>query len=147
MSQPPPPVTFQSMSTGPGCLVRLIWYIFIGWWLSGIFIAVGWALMVTVIGIPIGLWFLHRVPWAQTLRPRNEVIAWSHDESGAVTVTRVTTPQYPILLRAIYILLVGWWLGAIWLGIAWALGLLIVTLPISILMIDRSPFLVSLERN
>ncbi|CAN5784259.1 hypothetical protein BH23CHL4_BH23CHL4_30650 [soil metagenome] len=141
------PIDFKTMATGPGCLVRLLWYLFIGWWLSGIFIAIGWALMVSVIGAPIGLWFLHRVPWAQTLRPRNETISWTYDDSGAVTITRAQPAQVPLLIRVVYVILIGWWLGAIWLAIAWALGLLIVTLPISILMIDRSPAMVSLQRN
>ena len=42
---------------------------------------------------------------------------------------------------------IGWWWGAIWLAIAWLMGLLLITLPISILMIDRSPAMVSLQRH
>ena len=141
------PVQVQQFASGPGCLVRILWYVFIGWWLSGIFIAIGWALTVSIIGLPLGLWFLHRVPWAQTLRPRTEVITWSHDEYGDVTVSRTTVRQLPWYVRLLYIVLIGWWWGAIWLAIAWVLGLLIVTLPISILMIDRSPAMVSLQRN
>jgi uncharacterized membrane protein YccF (DUF307 family) len=146
MSQPPPPVHVYQASNNPGCLVRGIWYIFIGWWLSGIFIAIGWLLMVTVIFIPLGLWFLHRVPWAQTLRPRNDELTYAWVD-GELVVTQSGVPQHPWFVRLVYIVFVGWWWGAIWLAIAWVMGLLIVTLPISILMIDRSPAMVSLQRN
>ena len=146
-ASPPPPVTVVQASSNPGCLVRAIWYIFIGWWLSGIMIAIGWALVVTVIFLPVGLWFLHRVPWAQTLRPRTTEFTTVYYPDGAVRVTETTIPQHPWYVRLVYIVLIGWWWGAIWLAIAWALGLLIVTLPISILMIDRSPAMVSLQRN
>jgi branched-chain amino acid transport system permease protein len=47
----------------------------------------------------------------------------------------------------IYIVFIGWWWGAIWLAVAWALGAAIITLPISVIMIDRSPAMVSLQRN
>jgi hypothetical protein len=139
-------VQFQQMSNNPGCLVRGLWYIFIGWWLSAIMIAIGWALVVTVIFLPVGLWFLHRVPWAQTLRPRTNEFTVTY-EDGATRVTETRIPQHPWYIRLIYIVLIGWWWGAIWLSIAWALGVLIVTLPISIIMIDRSPAMVSLQRN
>jgi uncharacterized membrane protein YccF (DUF307 family) len=132
---------------GPGCLVRVLWYIFIGWWLSGIMIAIGWALVVTVLFLPVGLWVLHRVPWAQTLRPRTMEFTTSYAPDGAVMVTETSIPQHPWYVRLVYIVFVGWWWGAIWLAIAWVLGLLIVTLPISILMIDRSPAMVSLQRH
>ena len=151
MSQLPPTQPNQTViiaqgGNDPGCLVRLIWYIFVGWWLSGIMIAIGWALMVTVVFLPVGLWFLHRVPWAQTLRPRTTEFTYTYEE-GAVRVTETGIPQHPWFIRLLYIVFIGWWWGAIWLTIAWLLGLLIVTLPISILMIDRSPAMVSLQRN
>lgn len=147
MAQSPPSSTvFVRQPNDPGCLLRILWYVLVGWWLSGIMIAIGWALMVTVVFLPAGLWFLHRVPWAQTLRPRTRELH-SEYRDGAVFVSESTIPQYPWYVRLVYIVLIGWWWGAIWLTIAWALGLLLVTLPLSILMIDRSPAMVSLQRN
>jgi hypothetical protein len=133
-------------SGNPGCLVRVLWYLLVGWWLSAIFIAIGWALVVTVILLPVGLWFLHRVPWAQTLRPRTREFHTEYRD-GATLVTETTIPQHPWYVRLVYIVFVGWWWGAIWLSVAWALGMLLITLPISILMIDRSPAMVSLQRH
>ena len=34
----------------PGCLVQLLWFALVGWWVGEIWIAVAWFLMVTVIG-------------------------------------------------------------------------------------------------
>ncbi len=143
---PPQTVHIHQSSNNPGCLTRGVWFIFIGWWLSALMITIGWALVVSVIGLPLGLWFLHRVPWAQTLRPRSQDFMEVY-EDGVLTIKVSRTPQYPWVIRLLYIVLIGWWWGAIWLSIAWMLGILIVTLPISIMMIDRSPAMVSLQRN
>jgi uncharacterized membrane protein YccF (DUF307 family) len=39
---------------GPSLLVRFIWWLFIGWWASGIAVGVAWVALVTIIGIPLG---------------------------------------------------------------------------------------------
>lgn len=139
-------VHFHQSSTDPGCLVRGIWYVFVGWWLSAIMISIGWFLVVTILFLPLGLWFLHRVPWAQTLRPHTRQFQTTY-ASGSVMVTETGARQHPWYVRLLYVVLVGWWWGAIWLVIAWFLGVLIITLPLSIMMIDRSPGMVSLQRN
>jgi hypothetical protein len=138
------PVIVQS--NDPGWPLRIIWFLLVGWWLSAIFIFIGWALMVTVVLAPFGLWFLHRVPWAQTLRPRSGEYVTEY-RNGQMVLARTQVPQYPWFIRLIYIVFIGWWWGAIWLAVAWALGAAIITLPISVIMIDRSPAMVSLQRN
>ena len=50
-----------------GCLVRAIYFILIGWWFSCFWTNVGWFFMVTIIGLPIGLWMLNRLPAVTTL--------------------------------------------------------------------------------
>jgi hypothetical protein len=139
-----PPIIVQPRD--PGWPLRIIWFLLVGWWLSAIFIIVGWALMVTVVLAPLGLWFLHRVPWAQTLRPRSGDYVTEY-QNGQMMLVRTSVPQYLWFIRLIYIVFIGWWWGAIWLAVAWALGAAIITLPISVIMIDRSPAMVSLQRN
>lgn len=39
--------------------------------------------------------------------------------------------------RALWFIFVGWWLGAIWMTVAYILCLLILTMPIGIMMFDR----------
>ena len=38
---------------GPNLLVRFIWWLFIGWWASGIAVAIAWVALITIIGIPL----------------------------------------------------------------------------------------------
>ncbi|MCD6028515.1 MAG: hypothetical protein K0S78_689, partial [Thermomicrobiales bacterium] len=40
----------------PNLILRVIWFVLVGWWLTGILSAAAWALNATVIGLPLGLW-------------------------------------------------------------------------------------------
>ena len=121
---------------GPGFLVRIVWYILVGWWLSGIAISVGWFLAVTIIGLPIAFATFNRIPAVMTLRGRT--LTYEATVKDGVTYMKGRRPdQPPLLVRAIYFLLVGWWLGAIWMGLAWLISLPIITLPLGIWMMNR----------
>jgi hypothetical protein len=65
-----PPVEPVETKTGPGLLVRAVWFVFVGWWLSAIVSAIAWVALVTIIGIPLGIWLINRIPTVITLRPR-----------------------------------------------------------------------------
>ena len=137
--QAQPVVVRQS---GPGLLVRALYFILFGLWFSGIWAVVAWILCVTVIGLPLGLWMLNRLPQVVTLRPsRNDLVVMP---TGRVIERNV--PQTPFLLRAIYFLLIGWWLSAIWIAIAWALNASIIGMVIGFWMFDRVPALITLAR-
>lgn len=49
-------------------LLRVLWFALVGWWLGLLCFKVGYLLCLTVIGTPLGVWFLHRVPLAMTLK-------------------------------------------------------------------------------
>jgi uncharacterized membrane protein YccF (DUF307 family) len=127
-------------------LLRAIWFLFVGWWLSAIFITVGFALLVLVITIPFGLYILHRVPQAQTLRQRTASFKTEYRE-GAIHFTEGNQPQYRWYARAVYFLFIGWWFTAVWLYAAWFIGLLVITMPLSVWMIDRTPAVLTLQRR
>ncbi len=61
-------------------------------------------------------------------------------------VVAVSRPQQPFLLRALYFLLVGWWLSAIWIAVAWALCASIIGLVIGFWMLNRTAAVVSLAQ-
>lgn len=63
-----PPVMVDVQDSGPGWLVRALWFIFIGWWLGLIWLHIGFALCVTGIFLPVGLLMLNRLPTVLTLR-------------------------------------------------------------------------------
>ncbi|MCC7022877.1 MAG: hypothetical protein IT338_08620 [Thermomicrobiales bacterium] len=115
----------------PNLLLRVVWFILVGWWLTGILSAAAWALNATIIGLPIGLWIINRLPFAATLRP---VESFYRVESGNV-VSGVR--QRPFLIRAIYFILIGWWLSGLWMALAYAFLVSIIGMPLAFWMYGR----------
>jgi uncharacterized membrane protein YccF (DUF307 family) len=152
MSTPPPIAPSASGATdtvyarGPGLLVRAIWWIFIGWWASGIAVAIAWIALITIIGIPLGIWIINRLPSILTLRPRTRAWSLGQDEKGMAVLTDRGRPQVAWPLRGIWFVVVGWWASAIWMGLAWLIQLTIIGIPIALLMFNRTPFIASLYR-
>lgn len=60
------------IKTGPHILVRAVWYLLVGWWLTGIAMAVAWLAAIIVVGLPLTFYLVNRVPTALTLRPRGD---------------------------------------------------------------------------
>lgn len=48
-------------------LVRLVWFVFVGWWASFIWANVANLFAVTIIGLPVAIWMLHRLPFVLSL--------------------------------------------------------------------------------
>jgi uncharacterized membrane protein YccF (DUF307 family) len=137
------PTIVVQQKQGPGLLLRALYFIFFGLWFSGIWAAVAWFLCVTVIGLPLGLWMLNRLPQVATLRPqRSDLVITATGERYQVDL-----PQRPFLIRAIYFVLVGWWLSAIWISIAWALCASVIGLLPGFWMLNRVPATVTLART
>lgn len=126
----------------PGCLIQLLWFALIGWWLGQLWIAIAWALMVSIIGIPIAVIMLNKIPAVMALRNPDSLMV---TRKGDVVVVS-ESPQHNLLIRAIYFLLIGWWFSGIWLEVAYALCLTIIGLPLGFWMFDRVPGIVSLRR-
>lgn len=141
-----PTMVFTHQQTGPGFFVRALWYVFIGWWAAGLAIAVAYLAMAVIIGLPLAFAIFNRLPTILTLRPRTS--RWSARTEGDVTFVELGHErQRPWWQRAIYFLLVGWWFGAIWLLFAWAISILIVTLPLTFWMFNRASGVITLHRH
>jgi len=125
----------------------VLWFVFIGWWAGQVWIFIAWLLMLSVIGIPLGIMMMNKVP--QVIALRGESTALTVTSVGGETVVSVggQVPQHNIILRAIYFLLIGWWLSAFWMELAYAICLTIIGLPVGFWMFDRVPALVSLRRS
>ncbi|MCS6848728.1 MAG: YccF domain-containing protein [Anaerolineae bacterium] len=132
------PIVYEQTNR-PGCLLQILWFVFIGWWLGAIWVAVAWLLCLTIIGLPLGAAMLNNVPQVMALRGRR-LVQVSPD--GSVS----NAPQINFFIRAIYFLLIGWWLSAIWMVVAYALCLTIIGLPLGFWMFDLVPTLVTLKR-
>ncbi len=48
-------------------LLRLIYFLLIGWWFSLLWSLLAWLLCVSIIGLPFGVWMLNRLPEVTTL--------------------------------------------------------------------------------
>jgi uncharacterized membrane protein YccF (DUF307 family) len=48
-------------------LIRLLYFVLIGWWFSLLWAIVAWIISATVIGLPVGIWMFNRLPAVTTL--------------------------------------------------------------------------------
>lgn len=142
----PPVIVMNMKHSGPPLIVRAFWWLFVGWWLSAIVAIVGWFFIATLILMPIGIWFIHRIPQAQTLRPRTRGFH-TEFQNGAVVFTESTIPQHPWYVRVLYTVCIGLWIGLPWILLGWALGWTLILLPLSIWMLDRAPAVTTLQRH
>jgi uncharacterized membrane protein YccF (DUF307 family) len=131
--------------SGPGCLIQALWFIFIGWWLGAISIAVAWFLNITIIGLPIGLSILNNIPRILSLQPPRREIQVLH-VGGETRITESSLPQRNFLLRALYFVFIGWWWSAIWLVVAYILCITVILIPLSLEMFRLTPFMTTLKR-
>jgi uncharacterized membrane protein YccF (DUF307 family) len=123
-------------------LLRVVYFILFGLWFSGLWAAIAWVLCVTIIGLPIGLWMLNKLPQVTTLRPeRNDLVI---STSGEIFVRH--REQHNFLVRALYFLLIGWWFSALWMSLAWALSASIIGLPFAFWMLNQVPAIITLAR-
>jgi uncharacterized membrane protein YccF (DUF307 family) len=127
-------------------LVRIVYFLFFGWWATGIWINVAWFLNATIIALPLGVWMLNRVPEVLTLRPSRQMIV-AKGRGEAVEFRTLDLPQRSWLLRLLYFVLIGWWLGWLWSNAAWAISVTVIGLPIGIWMFNRIPALTTLMRT
>ena len=130
----------------PGCLLQILWFAFIGVWLGQAWMVVAWFFMVTIIGIPLGIAMLNMLPKVFALREPSRKVMIRRGQNGEVYQREIDPPQVNILLRAIYFILIGWWLSAIWMEAAYAISLTVIGLPVGFWMFDRVPAILSLQR-
>ena len=125
-------------------LLRVIWFFILGWELTGVWILAAWALNLTIIGLPLGLWMINRVPQVLTLKARPG--AWELDLSSGKS-RYVSRPQTPWLFRAVYFIVIGWWFSLLWASVAWLLCITIIGLPLGVLMLHGLPAVTTLQRG
>jgi uncharacterized membrane protein YccF (DUF307 family) len=135
------PIVIEQRS-GPNLLIRALYFIVFGLWFSGIWAAIAWVLCVTIIGLPLGLWMLNRLPQVVTLAPQRSDLVIAYGRAYYADA-----PQRPFLLRAVWFVLVGWWLSALWLALAWALCASVIGMVVAFWMFDRVPAIITLARR
>jgi len=130
----------------PGCLVSLLWFVFIGCWASLLWSLVAWLLIALVIPMPLGLAMLNRLPRVATLRAPGQTLEVVVSQEGSIQLRVTDVPQRPFWLRALWFVLVGWWFSLIWIAAAWLLSITIIGIPLAMWMYNRVPAIVTLRR-
>ncbi|MEF8856431.1 MAG: YccF domain-containing protein [Haloplanus sp.] len=118
-------------------LTRALWFVVVGWWATPAVVNVAWFLCATVVGAPLGVKLVNLVPTVLTLKEPRSLGDTNADADAG---------QRSLAVRALYFVLVGWWLGWLWANVASFLAVTIVGLPIAIPMFDRLPYVTSLYR-
>jgi uncharacterized membrane protein YccF (DUF307 family) len=88
--------------SGPGCLVQALWFAFIGIWASQVWLLLAWLLNLTIIGLPVGVWMLNRIPQIALLREPAQPTTVVRTPNGRVVLRRSELPQHSFILRALY---------------------------------------------
>ena len=139
----------QRVSREPGMpfLIRVLWFFLIGWHVTLYWVLAAWFFNITIIGLPLGLWMLDRVPLVLTLRTQRGYTVTDVDAEGAVRSRYQSTPQISWVLRFLYFALIGWWFSLIWSLLSWLLCVTIIGLPLGVLMLNRLPNVTTLMRH
>jgi uncharacterized membrane protein YccF (DUF307 family) len=117
-------------------LVRALWFVVVGWWATPLVVNLAWLLNATVILLPLGIKLINLVPTVLTLREPRSLVDPDSEGSG----------QRSLPVRAVYFVLVGWWLSWLWANVAAFLAVTIVGLPVAVWMFNRLPYVTSLYR-
>lgn len=117
-------------------LGRTLWFLLVGWWLALVWGGVAYLLCVTVVLLPLGAAMFNRLPQVLTLKPVEED-PW----------TGRPVPEQPLWLRAVWFLLVGWWLGLLFFKVGYLLCLTVVGLPFGIWFLHRVPLAMTLKQR
>lgn len=130
----------------PNWFVRLVYFVFIGSWLSLLVTIAAYLCFVTIVLIPVGVAFLNNLPQITTLRPRSKGVSVT-TTGGTTTITANTgAEQIHWVWRTLYFILAGWWVTLVYLAVVWAL--VVVTFGWAALFVyNPVPMLLTLQRN
>jgi uncharacterized membrane protein YccF (DUF307 family) len=128
-------------------ILRVLWFFLVGWHVTLYWIVAAWILNLTIIGMPLGLWMLNRVPLVLTLRTQRSYAVTEMRDGRVIEWRTQNVPQAPFLLRAIYFVLIGWWFSLIWALLGWLLCVSIIGLPVGVLMLNRLPGVTTMMRH
>ena len=128
-----------------GLLARALYFIFIGWWFGLFWAFLSWFMYATVIGAPLGVVMMNKIPGAISLKARDRDIVVVQDPEG-YRVQQVNKEQYPLWARILYYP-VGLVASLLTILLGWLLCVLLITLPLGIMVFNKVPAVASLHRG
>jgi uncharacterized membrane protein YccF (DUF307 family) len=132
---------------GPGMFSRALWFLFVGWWLTGFAIGFAWLCSLTIVLLPISFMIVNKIPTILTLRPRSVHTGVAVDLDGTIRINSGGARQRPCWQRVLWFLLVGWWACGLAMAAAYVLCLTVLLLPVGLMIFNRIPALMTLQRN
>jgi uncharacterized membrane protein YccF (DUF307 family) len=126
--------------------MRALYFIFIGWWAGLIWLNIGYFFVLTVIGLPVGLIMLNRLPAVLTLQPASQHVN-INITGGTTNINIGGAQQVNFLIRAVYFIFIGWWAGLLLAWVAYLLFVLLVTIPVGVLLLNMLPTVITLRKN
>lgn len=124
-------VTVVKATGSPSVLLRLVWFLFVGWWLGYFVLWLGWLLNLTILGLPLGVYLLNRLPAVLTLKQAEQTTILV----GGVAVGGSRAPGF--LVRAAYFVFIGSWFSLLWMHLAYLACVTVVGLPLGFWMFGR----------
>jgi uncharacterized membrane protein YccF (DUF307 family) len=119
-------------------LARALWFVFIGLWVGQLWLLLAWLLNLTLLGLPLGMWMLSRLPQVMTLR------STPIPQRAPVGIGQSTAH---FAVRAVYFVLIGWWVSLLWMQVAWLIAATMIGLPLSFMMFERVATLTTLAET
>ena len=90
--QPESTVVVMAESPEPNMVLRVVWFLFVGWWMSFWAISVAVLLQLTLIGIPGAIWVINRIPQISTLKSSRRLQV-SETQAGVTVVSYADREQ------------------------------------------------------
>ena len=116
-------------------LIRAVWFVFVGIWATPILLYVAWFCNATVVLLPVGIKLINYAPFVASLKRSDETVEMDEDKE-----------QTSLLIRAVYFVLVGWWLSLLWITVAAFFTVSIIGFPIAVTMYSYLPYVTSLYK-
>ena len=138
-------VVVMAESPEPNMVLRVVWFVFVGWWLSFWAITVANLITFTIIGIPLRIWIINRLPQIVTLKS-SRTLQVSETDGGVTMISYGDREQRKFWVRCLYFTLVGWWATSLWLYAAWFFCIFLITLPIAFWMFGQVGKIQTLRR-
>ncbi len=110
--------------------LRGVYLVTAGYALGFVVAGVAGVFILSIIGMPVGLWLIDRMPIFISLRPEclHHAREWNYVLHGR---------QRPLGTRLLYFVFVGSWLSILWMAVAYALIFTVILIPTTFWMFDR----------
>ena len=130
--------TTQTQFDGVTLLVRMLYFLFVGWWVSQLWLLGAWLVNLTYIGAPLAKQMITTLPTVTFLVPAQYQLPQRMPP---------TLAQQPPLVRVLYFFFVGWWLSLVWLELVYVCAISVLAMPIAVRMSRPLPMLTTLDQH